>query len=114
HRYPSNKTPRISPAALASFGIAMTRLDRMAAKVPLEAPWDAPKASEWDAVSIAAWVRRVPTRPARELLEATFRALFCTDLTEVSLLNALHLIGSHQSLLTLMSIKGGMQDGQFD
>lgn len=116
HRYPSTKTPRISPVALASAGLAIARLDRMASHVPLDAPWDAPKAAAWDSISIAGWLtpRRVPTRQARELLGATFRALFCTDLSEVSLLNALHLIRSHTGLVCLMSIKDGMQDGQFD
>ena len=36
--------PRLRPHALADVGQAMLRIDRMAAKVPLEAPWEAPKA----------------------------------------------------------------------
>ncbi len=116
HRYPSTKTPRISPVALASAGQAIARLERMARTVPVDAPWDAPKAEHWDATSIGAWLTpgRVPTRQARDLLAATFRALFCTDLTEVSLLNALFLIHSHTGLVTLMSIADGSQDSQFD
>ena len=35
--------PRLGPHVLADVGQAMLRLDRMASKVPLEAPWEAPR-----------------------------------------------------------------------
>jgi monoamine oxidase len=56
----------------------------------------------------------VPTRKARELLVATFHALFCCDLSEVSLLDAMFLVKAHGGLVCLMSIEGGMQDSQFE
>src|SRR5580693_542026 len=37
--------PRISPVALLSAGQAIARLNAMARSVPVEAPWDAPKAA---------------------------------------------------------------------
>jgi len=115
-RYQADKTPRINPLALASFGQAMLRLDRMAKTVPVDAPWDAPKAERWDAVSAAAWLSsaNVPTRVGREMLEATLRALFCTHLSEVSLLDVLFLIKSGGGLINFMSIEGGYQHFQVD
>jgi monoamine oxidase len=115
-RYESHKTPRINPLALASFGQAAARLDAMARKVPLDAPWDAPKASEWDATTIAGWLtsRNVPTRTARVLLETTFRALFCSDLSEVSLLHLLFLVHSGGGLVNFMQIEDGYQHFQMD
>src|SRR5215469_11429558 len=44
--------PRISPVALASAGQAIARMNAMAKKVPLEAPWTAKKAQAWDATSV--------------------------------------------------------------
>src|SRR2546423_8017752 len=44
--------PRISPVALLSAGQAIARLDAMAKKVPVDAPWDAAKAASWDARTI--------------------------------------------------------------
>ena len=113
-RYPADKTPRVNPVALASFGQALYRIDRMAKTIPLEAPWEAKKAAEWDAQSLRAWMskRNVPTREGREMLEATFRALFASDLSEVSLLNGLFLLQSGGGLLNFMSIEGGYQDAQ--
>jgi monoamine oxidase len=40
--------PRINPLVLLEVGQARFRLDRMARTVPLEAPWDAPRAAAWD------------------------------------------------------------------
>jgi monoamine oxidase len=113
-RYRADKTPRINPLALASFGQAMLRLDRMATTVPVDAPWDAPKAAEWDAISAAGWLSStsVPTRAARDMMEATLRALFATHLSEVSLLNVLLLIRSGGGLVNFMSIEGGYQHFQ--
>ena len=46
----------ISPLALADFEQARARLDRMAREVPLEEPWMAPKAADWDGQTFATWV----------------------------------------------------------
>lgn len=115
-RYPSSKTPRMNPLALLSAGQAIARLDAMARKVPVDAPWDAPKASAWDAQTARSWLSpaNVPTRTARDLLESTLRALFASDLAEVSLLNVLFLIRSGGGLVKFMSIEGGYQQDQLD
>ncbi len=108
--------PRISPVALLSAGQAIARLNAMAKKVPVDAPWDAPRAAEWDAQSVRSWLSaaRVPTRLARDLVEATVRACFACDLSEVSLLNWLFLTRSAGGIESLMNIAGGYQDSQFE
>lgn len=113
-RYDAKKIPRVNPVALASFGQAAARLDRMAKTVPVDAPWDAPRADEWDAQSIRSWVtrRNVPTREAREMLEATLSFLFASHLSEVSLLNLLFLIRSGGGLVNFMQIEDGYQHFQ--
>ena len=108
--------PRVSPVALLSAGQAIARMNAMAKKVPVDAPWDAPKAAEWDALSVRAWLSaaRVPTRLARDLIEATVRACFAADLSEVSLLNWLFLARSAGGIESLMNIAGGYQDAEFE
>src|SRR6202044_3101181 len=107
--------PRVSPVALLSAAQAIARMNAMAKRVPVHAPWDAPKAGDWDAQSVRAWLSaaRVPTRLARDLIEATVRACFATDLSEVSLLNWLFLVRSAGGVESLMNIAGGYQDAQF-
>src|SRR5438270_710925 len=65
--------PRISPLGLLSAAQAIARLNAMARKVPVDAPWAAPKAEAWDARTIASWVNpvNVPTKTARDLMDAT-------------------------------------------
>ena len=108
--------PRISPVALLSAGQAIARMNAMAKSVPVEAPWEAKKASQWDAESCRSWLTpaHVPTRLARDLVEATIRACFACELSEVSLLNWLFLCRSAGGIESLMNIKGGYQDAQFE
>ncbi len=108
--------PRISPVALASAGQAVARMSSMAKKVPVDAPWAAPRAADWDAHSVSSWLTRarVPTRLARELVEATVRACLTSDPSEVSMLGWLFLVSSAGGVDSLMNIAGGYQDSQFE
>jgi monoamine oxidase len=108
--------PKISPLALISAGQAIARTSSMAKKVSPAAPWDAPGAAEWDAQSVRSWLTpgRVPTKTARDLVEATVRACFTSDLSEVSMLSWLFLVASAGGVEALMNIAGGYQDSQFE
>ncbi|HWF14921.1 MAG TPA: flavin monoamine oxidase family protein [Acidimicrobiales bacterium] len=108
--------PKISPLALISAGQAVARMSSMAKKVSPASPWDAPRAAEWDAQSVRSWLTpsRVPTKTARDLLEATVRACFTCDLSEVSMLCWLLLVSSAGGVESLMNIEGGYQDSQFE
>ncbi len=91
HRY-RGLIPRINPAALASLGVALKRLDRMAAGLPLDAPWEARHATRLDRQTLGGWLAdptHVPTAAARSMLDTTMKLLFCVDPAEVSLLGAL-------------------------
>ena len=41
--------PKISPLAVLTIAKAQFKIDRLSKKVPLDAPWTAPRAVEWDA-----------------------------------------------------------------
>jgi monoamine oxidase len=104
--------PKISPAAILTLFLANARLDRMAKRVPVDAPWTAKRAGEWDALSVGWFLERsgIRTAIARDLFESAVRGLFPGDLHRVSLLNMLFLIRSHGSINTLFSISGGSQE----
>jgi monoamine oxidase len=108
--------PRISPIALLSAGQAIARMNAMAKTLDVSAPWEATKALEWDAQSCRSWLTptHVPTRLARDLVEATIRACFAAELSEVSLLNWLFLCRSAGGIEALMNIEGGYQHEQFE
>ena len=108
--------PKIGPMAVLTTAVALARADRLARRVPLESPWTAPKAADWDARSVAWWLERtgIRTTLARDLFETAVRGLFAADLSDTSFLHFLFLIHSHGSLNTLFSIEGGSQENLVD
>jgi len=104
--------PKISPLAVATIALAQARLDRTSKHVPLDAPWTAKRATEWDRQSVASFVEHsgIRTSIARDLFEMAVRGLFASDLNEVSYLDLLFLVRAHGSINTLFSIEGGAQE----
>src|SRR5262249_29201643 len=104
--------PKISPAAILTIVLAQAKLDRMAKRLPVEAPWTAKRAEEWDARSVAWFLERSGIRSAiaRDLFDSVVGGLFCGDLNQVSFLNLLFLIQASGGFNTLVSIKGGYQE----
>ncbi len=104
----------ISAPALADFEIARVRLDRMAKRVPLERPWAAPKATEWDAQTFATWVRRnTRTRAARMLFELATEAVWAAEPADVSLLHVLFYTRAGSGFNSLVGTDGGAQQDRF-
>src|SRR5439155_5030415 len=106
--------PKIGAGAIASLSLSMLRLDRMAKTLPLDEPWNAKRAAEWDERTIGSFIEKMPTKIARELFDGSPRGLFTEDLNDVSLLHFLFLIRSAGNLNTLLSIKGGYQENLVD
>jgi monoamine oxidase len=113
HRY-RGAIPRVNPALIADIGQAQVRLDRMAKRVPLDAPWTARKAAEWDSQTVETWLRRnVATATARELMRLSVAAVFACEPRDMSLLHMLFYIHSGTSLDALLSVRRGAQEQRF-
>lgn len=94
----------------AEVGIAMLRLDDMAKTVPLDAPWNASKAVQWDNQSAQTWIEsNVNTAEARTLLRLAVLALLSVEPRDVSMLYLLFYIHSGGGLTSLLSTAGGAQ-----
>jgi monoamine oxidase len=105
--------PRISKRLLADFAQAQWRLDRMARKVPPEAPWEAPRAREWDSQTLWSWMRRnMVTRGGRDALALGVEAVWAAQPEDISLLHALFYIASAGGLDALWDTEGGAQDAR--
>ncbi len=106
--------PRLRPHALADVGQAMLRIDRMAAKVPLEAPWEAQKAHVWDSQTTWSWLRRnMATRAGRDLMEVAVKAVWAAMPADVSFLHFLFYVASAGKLDLLLDTDGGAQQDRF-
>jgi len=105
--------PKLAKHVLADFGQAQWKLDRMARKVPPDAPWTAPKAKEWDSQTLWSWMRRnVYTRGGREGLSLGVEAVWAAQPEDLSLLHVLFYIASAGGLDALWDTEGGAQDAR--
>jgi monoamine oxidase len=108
--------PKISPLAVITIALAQLKIDRMAKQLPLDAPWTAKRAAEWDSRTVASWLQHSGIRTAigRDLFEMAVRGLMTGDLDDVSLLHLLVLVRGHGGLSTLFSIEGGAQENMVE
>ena len=106
--------PHINPAILADVAQAQVRLDRMARRVPLEAPWEADRAGRWDAQTYATWLaRNLATAGARTLFEIGAEAVWAQEPADLSLLHVLFYTHSAGGLDALLGTRGGAQQDRF-
>jgi monoamine oxidase len=106
--------PRINPAVLLEIERASRKFDRMAARVPLEEPWAAAKANEWDRMTFSEWMRSVVhTRGGRMLMTLAIRSVFGTEPEDMSLLHVLFYVNSAGGFYSLVDTAGGAQDSRF-
>jgi monoamine oxidase len=106
--------PRINPVVLVDVEQAQRRLNRLARRVPLDAPWEAPNAGRLDEQTAATWMRRnMATGPGRMLLELGIEAVWAAQPEDMSLLHVLFYIHSAGSLERLFDTEGGAQQDRF-
>jgi monoamine oxidase len=106
--------PRINPVVLLDVERAQRRLNRLARRVPLDAPWEAPDAAALDGQTAATWMRRnLATKAGRALLELGIEAVWAAQPEDMSLLHVLFYIHSAGSLEMLFDTEGGAQQDRF-
>ncbi len=106
--------PRINPLVLADIGRAQARLEALAKKVPLDAPWTAARAEEWDAQTFQAWARKhTASAGARMLLALGAEAVFAAEPADLSMLHVLFYSHSGGSFQRLIDTTGGAQQDRF-
>ena len=85
------------PLILPDAAVLQTRIDEMSKQVPVDAPWTAEKAREWDAISVDQWVRENTVNPdVRNLLMCYLQPAFGSDGLDMSMLFFLWFIARHR------------------
>ncbi|MBB1029850.1 FAD-dependent oxidoreductase [Dietzia sp. SLG310A2-38A2] len=106
----SGRIPRFDPATLVDIAQTQWRLDRMAARVPLEDPWRAPGADRLDSQTFDTWLRRTARTPrGRTFFRLITEAVFSTGPEDLSALWAGFYIGAAGGLDALIDTAGGAQ-----
>jgi monoamine oxidase len=117
-RYTGDIPPDVQ--ALPDLALLITRLDAMAAKVPVDAPWTAPDAEKLDGQTVETWIRANTVNSARvlQLVDLFFSPALGSRPADVSVLFMLATIagyGDAQTPGTLergIGSKGGAQDSR--
>jgi monoamine oxidase len=110
----SGSIPATDRVAAADAMEALLRLNMMASEVPVEAPWQAGSATEWDSQTVETWCSaNVASSGARQLLECVVQSVFSVEPRDVSLLHFLFYIHSAGGLIDLISVTGGAQESRF-
>lgn len=93
---------------------AVDRFDSFGESVPLDKPFAAPRASEWDADSVESWKRRHTwTRGARMVIDGVTRMVFAAEPQEISFLFFLFYLRSGKGFEALSEIQNGAQQDRF-
>ncbi|MEU1550959.1 FAD-dependent oxidoreductase [Nocardia sp. NPDC005745] len=106
--------------ALPDLGVAMHRIDRMAERIPVVAPWTARDASRLDGMTFESWLRRTTLgRGALDLVNAFLGSAFGGSARDASLLFGLWYIATfgnetHPGTLARgIGVAGGAQESRF-
>jgi monoamine oxidase len=102
-------------AELVEVESVLRRLDALAAEVPVDAPWNAPRAAEWDAITAAAWYdAQELSVVGRTLLEICTVGILAVPTAEVSFLHLLFTIQTCGVTAELFAeSEGGAQTTRF-
>jgi monoamine oxidase len=118
-KLPTGAIP-IDPLIDADIIKAVLQLDQMSQSVPVDAPWRADKAEEWDSETLWSWFKENQINPqVQGVVSAAVEAIFGAEARDVSLLYTLFYIaasGNEQNPGTFernFSTAGGAQESRF-
>lgn len=106
--------PASDPVAVVQLGtVTLPAIDKMAQTVPLDAPWTAPGALEWDSMTVETWAEQnISTTEGRLLFALSVEAVLSVEPRDISMLYFLfyiHAAGSVEALINNAG-QGGAQD----
>jgi monoamine oxidase len=108
------------PTAIADLVQVVERLDQMSTSVPVDAPWQASSAADWESYTLDRWIKENSTSPSfQALVPLATRPIFGAEPRELSLLFTLFYIassGNEQNPGTFernFDTRGGAQESRF-
>jgi monoamine oxidase len=100
----------LEPAAQKEFDGTFAEWDRLSVEIDIERPWAAPRAAEFDRITVDQWmVRHIKHEAVRSLLRATIRATYQAETFQMSFLYFLFYIRSGDTVETLYGVKDAAQ-----
>lgn len=110
----SGEIPHRVLLGLLDFRVAQARLERLSRRIELEAPATAAWARRADTMTVQSWMdRHMHTRPGRDLMRLSIKAVLAAEPAELSLLHWLFYIATGGGLSSLIRTDGGYQQDRF-
>ena len=105
----------LGPVALLNLAWGFARLEWLAKRIPLDAPWRAKQVATLDQQTVGDWMRRnIRHRHAHLIMQVAIEAVFAAHPDDISLLHALFYLHSGGGLENLTSSQGGAQQDRID
>lgn len=109
-RWHKGDIPSMNLLHLAELQLAISRIDRIGASVPADAPWQAPDAATLDRETAASWAERhLRSRNARAMVGTLVRSVFSVEPHELSALYLVHYARCAGGIEALAKVEGGGQ-----
>lgn len=106
--------PKLSIPRLLELQRVLSKVDRMTAKIDLDAPQRSPDAAALDAETLEGFKRRhVHSHAVRELIDAAIRVVLGAEARDLSMLHFLFYLRSGGGLMKLLEIEKGAQERRF-
>ena len=113
YRYKGTIPLSMSPWAVANIGTGFLELTQMCKSIPVDAPWEAPKAQKWDQLSWGAWLdRNTLSKSAHQLLDCSIAGLYTSAASEISLLFVLYQMASAGGPSFVLGVKDAAEDAR--
>ncbi|KAI8478959.1 hypothetical protein Bbelb_433180 [Branchiostoma belcheri] len=100
-----------NPLGMLDSNNIFRKTQNLAQQVPLAAPWNAPRAKEWDIMTVQEFINNECwTRMARSDIQGVVQSTFCCEAHEISLLYYLFYMASGQGERRVTSATNGAQE----
>jgi monoamine oxidase len=107
-------------AGAPEVAVAIARIDSMAAELKVDAPWEHPRAAEWDSITMETWKEENIASPdARALIDIALNAVNAVNSRDFSLLSFLSYVVTEAdesrpgAFSELVRVEGGEQQYKF-
>jgi monoamine oxidase len=109
------ETPALDPEAMADFVDVITRIETLAAKMPVPRSWEFAEAALYDSQTIETWIAANAKTPAvHSAMQLLVRALLSAEPSQVSMLTFIAYAATAGGFAPLISTRGGAQDSVFE
>lgn len=106
--------PKLSPVALVNMARVQIALDKLAKTIDVDAPWESPRAAEFDAISFEEWLdQKGARRSTRALLTVVSKVQWGCQSSDVSLLHVLRTISAFGGIDHMLDVENGQQEERY-